>query len=300
MGNTEQFLANGPSLVFYLAITHLFTLSSKYRYQFSVGAILTGFIWFLLLFSFTGTVIPEPPSFFTNRITESNSLLQICLLSASVAYLILLVIPSFRLYQNWRFVQQIKKQGLSKAEISYRLFVQKISAQLGIRKKVWVYISDLVHSPVTVGYLKPVILLPLAAVNQLSTLQVEAILLHELSHIRRFDYLINLVVSIINTILYFNPFVRLFMRHLEEERENCCDQMVLQYGYDKIRYASALLCLERSPSSSRPDYGSFRKRISFKQNRKNRWYEKEKRPSRSTTWPALLPLFSASYFSIPC
>jgi len=116
---------------------------------------------------------------------------------------------------------------------------------------VLVYLSDLVKSPMTIGYIKPIILLPVAALNNLSTQQVEAILLHELSHIRRYDYLINLIISIINTILYFNPFVKQFMQTIEEERENCCDQLVLQFGYDKVSYASALLSLEKMSARQR-------------------------------------------------
>src|SRR5205823_1023949 len=104
----------------------------------------------------------------------------------------------------------------------------------------------LVSSPVTIGYLKPIILLPVAALNHLSTAQVEAVLLHELSHIRRYDYLINLIVSVIHTLLYFNPFVKAFINTMEAEREACCDELVLQFGYDKVGYASALLHLEKT------------------------------------------------------
>ncbi|HEX2606717.1 MAG TPA: M56 family metallopeptidase, partial [Flavisolibacter sp.] len=118
-------------------------------------------------------------------------------------------------------------------------------AHLEIPRKVMVYVSDLVNSPMTIGYLKPIILLPAAALNNISVQQVEAVLLHELSHIRRYDYLVNFLVSIINTILYFNPFVKQFMRSIEAERENCCDELVLQFGYDKVSYASALLTLEK-------------------------------------------------------
>ncbi|HET7897283.1 MAG TPA: M56 family metallopeptidase, partial [Flavisolibacter sp.] len=91
----------------------------------------------------------------------------------------------------------------------------------------------------------PIILLPVAAMNQLTTAQVEAILLHELSHIRRYDYLLNFIVSVIYTLLYFNPLVKSFMQTIEAEREACCDETVLQFGYDKVGYASALLHLEK-------------------------------------------------------
>jgi hypothetical protein len=103
-----------------------------------------------------------------------------------------------------------------------------------------------VQSPVTVGFLKPVILIPVAAINQLSTQQVEAIILHELYHIRRFDYLVNLVINFIKTILYFNPFVKLFVDTIERERENSCDEMVIQYQYQPAEYATALLMLGKN------------------------------------------------------
>jgi hypothetical protein len=119
---------------------------------------------------------------------------------------------------------------------------------MGIRKPVHVYISDLITSPVTIGFLKPIILMPIAAITNLSEKQVEAVLLHELAHIRRYDYFINLLINFIRTILYFNPFVKLFSKTIEREREKSCDEMVMQFEYDPHGYASALLTLERHNS----------------------------------------------------
>ena len=230
----------------FIGASYLLKISSHRKYQLSVLAIVTGFVWFVATFIYYFQSNPVSTiSFFDQGIQESNSILNILLLSASVAYLSLLIFPSYKLYRNWQFVRHIRKESMKKADLNYRLFVQKIAAQLGINKKVLVYLSDLVKSPMTIGYLKPIILLPVAALNHLSTQQVEAILLHELSHIRRYDYLVNLIISVINTILYFNPFVKQFMQSIEEERENCCDQLVLQFGYDKVSYASALLSLEK-------------------------------------------------------
>lgn len=230
----------------YTAAIYLFPLSSRKKYQISVLAISLGFAWFVFTFTYYfQSSAASGIAFFDQGINGSNSILNILLLSASITYLSLLIFPSYKLVRNWQFVQKIKKQGLRKAELNFRLFVQKISGQLGIRHKVGVYISDLVRSPLTVGYLKPIILLPVAALSNLTAQQVEAILLHELSHIRRYDYLVNLMMSLFSTLLYFNPFVKLFMRNIEAERENCCDQLVLQFGYDKLGYASALLTLEK-------------------------------------------------------
>jgi beta-lactamase regulating signal transducer with metallopeptidase domain len=228
------------------SINHACKLSSSRQFQSAVGALLIGFGWFVGTFVFYYLNHSSSYAFFENTVVHSNRLLNILLLSASVTYLILLIFPAIRLFRNWQFVQQIKKDGQRKAQLEYRLYVQKIAFLLGVTKKVKVAISSLVTSPVTVGYLKPIILLPVAAMNQLTTAQVEAILLHELSHIRRYDYLLNFVVSVIHTLLYFNPFVRSFMNTIEAEREACCDEVVLQFGYDKVGYASALLHLEKA------------------------------------------------------
>src|SRR5690606_11885641 len=103
-----------------------------------------------------------------------------------------------------------------------------------------------------IGYLKPVILVPLAAINHLSSQQMEAVLLHELAHIRRHDYLLNLIIRFIQSILYFNPFVNAMVKSIEREREKSCDDIVLQFQYDPHVYASALLTIEKSNHFPRP------------------------------------------------
>jgi len=234
----------------FLLVTHFFQLSSNKKYLFSAYSVLIGFTWFIYtFFSFylTGnneTLVMQVP------LVQSFELLPVFLTSASIAYLALLIFPTFKVFRNWQFIQQIKCHGLDKAPYMQRLFVQKISSHLGIKKRVHVYLSNLVSSPVTVGYLKPIILLPIAALNNLTTQQVEAILLHELSHIRRHDYLVNLLLTVVRVVLYFNPFVKLFIRKVEIERENCCDEMVLQFQYDRISYATALLELEKSAQAT--------------------------------------------------
>jgi hypothetical protein len=148
--------------------------------------------------------------------------------------------------RNYRYVQEIRRNGLSKADVYWRIFSQKIASQMGITRSVQVWMSALVKSPVTIGYLKPVILLPVASVNHLTTGQTEAILLHELAHIKRYDYFINLLSKSIRTLLYFNPFVNAFGKIIERERERACDEMVMQFQYEPHSYASALLALEKA------------------------------------------------------
>ena len=222
----------------------LFNLSASKKYALSVAAVATGFAWFVasfLLYLQNGSA--SNLRLLEHSLEISATTMPVYLTAASVAYLLLLFIPAYKLLSNWRFVQLLRKTGLQKVDIQYKLFVKKVSAHLGLKRNVGVYFSDLIKSPVTIGYLKPIILLPVASANHLSMQQAEAVLLHELSHIKRCDYLVNLLLSIAHTLLYFNPFVRFFIRVAEDERENCCDQMVLQFGYDKMSYATALLSL---------------------------------------------------------
>ena len=234
----------------FIGANYFFKPSASKKYFLSVMAILTGAVWFAVTF------ILYLNGYFSSRLgfiqpTESvKNWIPVVLTAASVTYLILLTVPAYRLFYNWRRVQFLKKNGLQKVDIRYKLFVKKISAYLGIKKNVGIYFSAMVKSPLTIGYLKPLILLPIASINNLTLQQVEAVLLHELSHIRRFDYLVNILISVVHTILYFNPFTRLLIKVVHEERENCCDQMVLQFGYDKVSYASALLSLEKTSLQS--------------------------------------------------
>jgi beta-lactamase regulating signal transducer with metallopeptidase domain len=215
--------------------------------------LITGFGWFLFTLISHWLIDPNAAkrSLFAIGSFERNSAawneeLQVILPYASVAYLLLLCVPAIQFIRNFRFVQVIRKRGLSKCQVDLRIFVQKFGERIGIHKPVHVYISDLITSPVTIGFLKPIILMPIAAITNLTQKQVEAILLHELAHIRRYDYFINLIVNFIRTILYFNPFVKLFAKTIEREREKSCDEIVMQFEYDPHGYASALLMLEKN------------------------------------------------------
>ncbi|HMU47830.1 MAG TPA: M56 family metallopeptidase [Chitinophagaceae bacterium] len=212
----------------------------------------TGFAWFVYTFlaalgnSSAGAAFTSL-EFSGKRFNgDLNNLISRSLPVAAILYLVLLIGPVSGFIRNYRYVQVIRKYGLEKINVEWRMYVMKIAARLGIKKPVHIWISEYVTSPVTVGFLKPMILVPMAAINHLSPQQLEAVLLHELSHIRRYDYLLNLVLNSIQTILYFNPFVKAFVKVVEREREKSCDEMVLQFQYNSFEYASALLTLEKA------------------------------------------------------
>lgn len=238
-------------VIFQVILSFGITRSSA-KSRLSTFLLSTGFAWFLFTLISHWLIDPNAikrsllavGSF--NGKTSWNEQLQMILPYASLAYLLLLFIPTIQFIRNYRFVQAIRTTGLSKCHVDLRIFVQRFAERMGVRKSVHIYISDLITSPVTIGFLKPIILMPIAAISNLSQKQVEAILLHELSHIRRYDYLINLLINFIRTILYFNPFVTLFAKTIEREREKSCDEMVMQFEYDPRGYASALLFFERN------------------------------------------------------
>jgi beta-lactamase regulating signal transducer with metallopeptidase domain len=164
----------------------------------------------------------------------------------SLAYLLAAAFLFIRFYFQYRHTQQLFTTGLQKADPEWRIFLQQAVQHMSIKKNVQIWLSSLVDTPVTLGIFKPVILLPVAAVNHLSLKQAEAIILHELNHIRRNDYLVNLLIACVDVILFFNPFARLLTSIIRKERENCCDDMVLQFRYEPQIYARALLTLEQN------------------------------------------------------
>lgn len=139
---------------------------------------------------------------------------------------------------------QLKKAQRSPVPEEWQQVFEQMLNKLNIGRHVDFNLSDKVSVPLVIGYLKPVVLFPIALAAQLDIKQVEAILIHELSHIRRNDYLLNLVKTGIETVLFFNPFVWLSSKFISIEREHACDDLVVKFTGTPITYAHALLKLE--------------------------------------------------------
>ncbi len=164
-------------------------------------------------------------------------------------YLLGIVCFGVRLMLNYFQTNQLKTKGLTALDMEWQKRILQLAGKMNIRKTVRTYFSHRVETPLMIGFFKPMILLPLATVNHLSVPQFEAVLLHELAHIRRDDYFFNLLQSVIDIILFFNPFTWWITKNIREEREKCCDEMVLQLS-DPYHYASALLALEEPVRNS--------------------------------------------------
>jgi beta-lactamase regulating signal transducer with metallopeptidase domain len=168
----------------------------------------------------------------------------------STLYLLTLCILFARFGKQYFYSRRLTHSGLSKAAPELRIFTEQTARKMGIKKDVNLWLSSLVGGPVTLGSLKPVILLPLAMVNHLTTEQVEALILHELAHIRRQDYLLHLWIAFLEVLFFFNPFSKLLIRSIQKEREHRCDDLVLQFRYDPHTYVSALLALAKGIQGS--------------------------------------------------
>lgn len=124
---------------------------------------------------------------------------------------------------------------------------QRLADQMGV-SHARILASDLVSSPAVIGVLKPTVLLPLRMVTGLSEPELRAVFAHELAHIRRHDYLLNLAQSVAETLLFYHPAVWWLSRRIRHERENSCDDIAVQISGDPVAYAGVLLKIGEQPS----------------------------------------------------
>ena len=152
---------------------------------------------------------------------------------------------SFRLLTGWMQVQRLRRHGVELADVRWQARLQTLAARLGVRRVVRLLESTLAEVPAVIGWLRPVILLPVGVLSGLSTIQVEMILAHELAHIRRQDYLINLGLALFETLGFYHPAVWWIARCVRTEREHVCDDLAVSAGGgDRLGYVRALATLE--------------------------------------------------------
>jgi GWxTD domain-containing protein len=128
----------------------------------------------------------------------------------------------------------------------------RIAHRIELTRPIRLLHSALVQIPTVIGWLRPVVLIPLGCLSGLSASQVEAILAHELAHIRRHDYLVSILQSIVEALLFYHPAVWWVSRRIRREREHCCDDLAVQYTGDALTYARALSLLEEHRSALPP------------------------------------------------
>lgn len=158
----------------------------------------------------------------------------------------------FRLAGGWVVAARMRSMLVRRAPPEWQEVLRKLGAQIRLSRPVPLLVSALVHVPTVVGWLRPVVLVPVGALGGLPTEYLEAVLLHELAHIRRHDYLVNMLQSVAEALLFYHPAVWWVSGHMRAERELCCDDVAVSVSGNALTYARALAPLE----SYRPSHVS--------------------------------------------
>ena len=219
--------------------------------------------------------------FAANRVTageapESGGIARA--FQASAAWLAPWIVPAWlcgvfllsaRFLAGWNIARRLPLKGVRPAPAALQAILERLRVRLGVDRRVLLLESVRVNVPTALGVLRPAILLPVCALTGLSPEAIEAVLAHELAHIRRHDYLINLLQTAAETLLFYHPAVWWVSRRIRIERENCCDDLAVTATGDSRGYVRALVVLEeiRAPRRATPgaavaaDGGSLWRRI---------------------------------------
>ena len=151
---------------------------------------------------------------------------------------------SIRLAVGWLIVARVRKAAHEELTDAWQTRIAAMKTRLRISRPVWVAQSALVHVPMLVGWLRPMILIPAAVVSGLTTAQLEAVIAHELAHVRRHDYLANIVQTAAEILLFYHPACWWISKQIRAEREHACDDLAVSVCGDRVLYAEALADLE--------------------------------------------------------
>ena len=145
---------------------------------------------------------------------------------------------------GWRRLRASLKNAVEPFDEQWQARFSRLKNKLALRRPVRIVRSLTAAAPCVVGWLRPVVLIPVAALGGLSVEELEMIIVHELAHIKRRDILINYVQTVLETLFFFNPAVWYISRRIRIEREHCCDDTAVKITGDKMKYVKALANLE--------------------------------------------------------
>jgi beta-lactamase regulating signal transducer with metallopeptidase domain len=258
----------GLLFLLYQLLVFLFRIKqAKVKNFISTFFALSGFVWFISnIILHWKTQLQQKTALIINDAAVSNSLLsnftndnrwelffnwmdfklQFILPYLSIAYLFVMLWFATKLFVQLQATHSLRKNGIITVNDELQNFFSFLVTSMAIPRNVQLFISTKIDIPATLGFIKPIVLLPATAVTHLTTAQLEAVLLHELAHIKRNDYFWNLLLSVSETMLFFNPFALLLIGVARRERENSCDDHVMNYQQNAAVYAEALLNVEKA------------------------------------------------------
>ena len=163
-------------------------------------------------------------------------------------WLLGVLVLSLRSLGGWWLIQRLRATATVEAPEAVSATFRRVADALGLRRPVLLRVSSAIAGPVTVGALRALVLLPLSAATSLGPDELEVVLAHELAHVRRADFLWNLVQTLVETLFFFHPAVWWIGGRIRHERELCCDDMALDVCPNPLVYANALFQLEQQRS----------------------------------------------------
>jgi len=250
-----HFLWQGALIALVLKTALIFTphQKSQLRYAFSSGAMLLNFITPFVTFF----IIYQPNTFqLTQPLTEMSITGMIFTQSSinngwhsniveyfpylTVFWLCVISILSLKLFIELYSVTQLPKNNVLAPDDDLYDRFEALASKIGLKNTPNLLLSLDTHVPMAIGWIKPMVLLPVSMVTGLTPTQLDMLMLHELAHIRRYDYFINFIQSIVEIILFFHPAVIWVSNQMRNEREYCSDDIAVKYSGNPIAYAHTL------------------------------------------------------------
>ncbi len=154
------------------------------------------------------------------------------------------ILLSLRMLGACVYARRLKSYGTVPLPDEWRLRFAELCRNIRVLRPVRLLESAMVQVPTVIGWLRPVVLIPASSLVGLAPRQLEAVIAHELAHIRRYDYLVNLLQSAVEILLFYHPAVWWVSREIRQEREHCCDDVAVEVCGDALIYARALTEIE--------------------------------------------------------
>ncbi len=247
----------------------------------------------------------QTANFFTQEITKylHTENVQTVMPWLFTVYLLAFTYKLTQAVYAWYCFKKESNRSLIKPAAALKIFALTKQHHFGIKRKVQLWLSHTINTPVTYGFLKPVIVLPVALINKITMQQAEALILHELAHIKANDYLLNWFLISMEIIFFFNPFVLHLCKNIKLEREKYCDITVTAFNYAPLVYAEVLV-LAQQRKKKMPQYQlaaaglamPLYSRIQFFTNPKNQLQQNGKRWLFTAVTAALLLLSGIALF----
>ena len=238
--------------VLWLALKLARKASPALTYGMGVAALLLSFVATFVTFLYLWTrpegilILPGDPVNSSPSMDWEGFLAQVILWTEQNLSLVVnfwffgAILFLFRLFAQLTEVRNLRKNSQPFENLEIQTLTDRLVNSLGIRRKIEIRITERAHSPVTFGIMTPVILLPAALIFQLSPAHLEAVIAHELAHVKRNDYLSNLLLSTLEVLFFFHPCYWWMSQTVKELRENVADELALKAGISSTDLANAL------------------------------------------------------------